>query len=767
MFAERVQRILESDARRSLAIALSPLPGPKALLLDDTLYDTRLCVARPLDLFTDEAFLREHGVRAVAPLSAHATRAMHDALAQPSLIVIIRGVNAAAARHAVNAIRHARSRTHHEPPYQPPWPSSRVPPSGKLPIHSPPQASVPPPPQPVKCLVLTTPRRSSIVEKVLKSASLSDVPVAALPLGFLPFDADLVTLDWPDAHRQIVLDGDNSAILASAAALSSLSSALNIDYVTIRSAGVAATAVAEELLETHGQMYPRGSHDGALTPSNASSVASSPATATRKAARAMFAHGDNFSLQDGGSIADSGAKRENDDDDDANGHKITLAEVASKCSKRRGVSLVIIDRGVDVVTPLLTQWTYEGLLEEAVGLHNNTMDLPISSIVSEDAISILSSGTNASRTVRKRLRGNVDPFFGRLRDLNYWSAARQISSVASSVRDYYDKRPTLETAEIGQMRDYVKGLREVKSEHSSAATHTAIAAEISARTFDSHEFKQRFELEREFLEGSTATGRRVYITDAIARGESLSHVIRLFCLWSVTSGGIDSEELEFVKREMLANFGLGVLSLLSHLERSGMLVRSRREPVSNNLSWIPLPRLGGSETLSVGGSVRSGTSGSGSDDSRRYARAADYSWHFARRSLKLVCEFDPEHEVKRGSAAAITAPYSGYTPLSVRLVEAGLSRDGWNGLPHPSLLPPGHATVEHCQRGDGDGDSGAGANGVSAAAEEGVDAVVLFVGGIARAEASAVRMAALCAGIRTVIATTSVTGPDEFVLSLN
>lgn len=761
MLHERVQRTLESEARRSLANALSPLPGPKGLLVDQALFDPRLSIVRPLDLFTDATFLREHGIRAVASLSAHGGRAMTDILAQPSLVILIRGVNAAAARAAVTAIRRIRECAETSPPEESKI-LTAIPPSDATrsdPVSEDRQADA----NKVKCLVLTTPRRSKLVEKVLRTAGLSDVPVSPLPLGFLPFDADLVTLDWPEAYRQIVLEGDNSAILASAAALSSMASSLNLEFSTIRTAGAAATAVAEELLQTHGQMYPRQNR-GATSESVPSSVQSSPLISGHQAAASAFATHGAFTMLDAGSAV-------LDQDEDPLLETPTLADIVGNSSKRRAVNLVIIDRGVDVVSPLLTQWTYEGLLDEAVGLRNNVMDLPISSILSEDAIGILSSGPNASGSggaVRKRLRGDLDPIFGQLRDLNYWAAARQIGSVASSVRDYYKARPTRETAEIAQVKDYVKGLKEVKSEHWLAAAHTAIAAEISARTFDSYEFKRRFELEREMMEGSTATARCIYITDAIARGESLPHVLRLSCLWSLTSSGIDGDELDFIRKEILAVFGLGVLPLLANLERAGMLVRSLRETAPSNLSWIPFPNFGGGSSVGRAGSDSASTIGStssltmGSDEGRRRARA-EYSWQFARAALRLVTDFDPEKAVMPGTSGALSAPYSGYTPLSARLVEAGLSEEGWDSLPHivahTSLLPPGHTTVEHRR-----GEFGAARDEEG---EDNLDAVILFVGGVARAEATAVRLAARATGVRLLIGTTAVIAPDEFVLSLN
>lgn len=735
MFADRVQRLLESEARQVFAAALAPAPGPKGILIDDTLYDARLSVARPLDLFTDATFLREHGVRSIAPLSAHASRSMTDLLSYPALVIIIRGINAAATRQAVTAIRLARKQSSAKSS------DSTSPNDDTIKTSSPSEL---PATRATKCIVLTTPRRSLIVEKILHTAGLSDVLISPLPLGFLPFDADLVTLDWPDAYRQVVLDGDNSAILASTSALFSLAHALNLEYATIRTAGAAATAVAEELLHTHGQTYPQRSP----IPSQSSSPPSSVSSVARTSDIDFIVRSDAFA---GG------------EDETEKMSELTLANVAGKGRNSHPVKLIIIDRGVDLVSPMLTQWTYEGLLDEAVGLHNNVLDLPVSSIVSEDAMGILDAGPSASGAVRKRLRGDVDKIFAQLRDLNYWTAVRQIGSVASSVREYYDRRPTRETSEISQVKDYVKGLREVKGEHLSAAAHTAIASEISARTFDSYDFKRKFELEREMIEGSTATGRRIFITDCIAKGESLSQVVRLCCLWSVTSGGIEGEELDMVKREMLANFGLGVLPLLANLERAGMLIRCNRESSGTNLGWIPLPRLGQQNDSNASDRKANQTRKSSDEAMRNRTRAADYSWQFARAAMRLMTDFDAEEEVKVGTTAAVAAPYSGYTPLTVRLIETGLSAGGWGNLPpvvaHTSLLPPGHVTVEH-RRGQHETDDGE-------QNDDTIDAVILFVGGIVRAEASAVRMATRALGCRAVIATTAVVGPDEYVLRLS
>lgn len=749
MLPEITQRTLESEARRALASAIASLPGPKSLLVDSSLYDSRLSLARPLELFTDATFLREHGIRSVAPIELVSNLISHPAVSHPSIVVLIRGVNAGAARHIVQLIHDAKKAAQAA--------SSST--SALTPSSNPQNPQQQPPPQ-KEFLILTTPRASRIVEKVFKQSKLSHIPVSILPLGFLPFDADLVTLDWPQAFRQIVLDGDNSSILATASALSSMATALNLDFATIRSAGAAAVAVAEELLETHGQLYNIRSNSSDSLPS---SMQSSPAASSRHAPASAFVPR-NFFLSEPNVSADVSPS----DQDGSETHMPTLGEVVGKSSKRRAVSLILIDRGCDLVSPLLSQGTYEGLLDEAIGLHNNIIDLPISSIVSQDALELLRSKQQTPATTvtaRKRLRADVDPIFGQLRDLTFSAAFSQIGTFAHSLKEYYDSRPNRDTSEFGKLQNWMQGLSEATSDHSLVAIHTALGYEVTARTFNSYEFRQRFEMEREMIGDGTTTPRRNFVGDAIAKGESLTHVLRLCCLWSVTTSGIDNDDFDFVRKEILAVFGLGVMPLLANLERAGILVRSLREPPRSNLGWI-FPNFGGghteryapSETGSSASSVRS-FSTTASDESRRSrSRTAEYSWQFARRALQLVMDLDQDRPAMPGTKAAVATPYSGYTPLSARLVEAGLSEEGWNSLPnilaHMSLLPPGHATVEH-RREDIRRD------------EDGFDAVIVFVGGVARAEATAVRMAARACGMKALIATTAVMGPDEFVLSLD
>lgn len=49
-----------------------------------------------------------------------------------------------------------------------------------------------------------------------------------------------------------------------------------------------------------------------------------------------------------------------------------------------GALLIVIDRAVDLVTPLLTQWSYEGMLDEVFGMTNAVVEVDVN-ILGDDA----------------------------------------------------------------------------------------------------------------------------------------------------------------------------------------------------------------------------------------------------------------------------------------------------------------------------------------------------------------------------------------------
>lgn len=130
--------------------------------------------------------------------------------------------------------------------------------------------------------------------------------------------------------------------------------------------------------------------------------------------------------------------------------------------------LVVLDRKIDMITPLLTQLTYEGLIDELIGIKNCVSTLIIylkvlmhiwlahvelpTSLVSPPApspanaagSSTAPSAPNAPLNTLKKenkkkyhLTTTTDPLFGELRDLNFSSVGRRLNRVAHRLDEDY------------------------------------------------------------------------------------------------------------------------------------------------------------------------------------------------------------------------------------------------------------------------------------------------------------------------------------------
>lgn len=87
-------------------------------------------------------------------------------------------------------------------------------------------------------------------------------------------------------------------------------------------------------------------------------------------------------------------------------------------------SLIVIDREVDYATPLLTQLTYEGLIEEVVGIQNNQAEVDALIVGAAPQPSAQSSAKPAAASApqgktRKILLDSSDKLFTQLRDTNF------------------------------------------------------------------------------------------------------------------------------------------------------------------------------------------------------------------------------------------------------------------------------------------------------------------------------------------------------------
>lgn len=221
-------------------------------------------------------------------------------------------------------------------------------------------------------------------------------------------------------------------------------------------------------------------------------------------------------------------------------------------------TLLILDRSVDLVTPLMTQLTYEGLIDELYGIENCEVRFPFS------------LGESAGVAVNEKVVINSgDKMFAEIRDKNFTGVGSVLYQKSVWVKQNYEKRK--EVHQLKELKEFMKGLPEMQEMHRLIGIHTNVATEISKVT-QSSEFRKRIAMEHNIVQQLNDSEVLKYLEDLVFRKEKFEVVVRLLALLSLVNGGVREKELGNLKENMMLVYGIPqVISTFFLLERCGLL----------------------------------------------------------------------------------------------------------------------------------------------------------------------------------------------------
>ncbi|KAI9812420.1 MAG: hypothetical protein M1827_004651 [Pycnora praestabilis] len=428
--------------------------------------------------------------------------------------------------------------------------------------------------------IFWTPRRTLVCDKILEDEGvLGDVNIAEFPLYFIPLERDLLSLELGDAFSDLYLRKDPTPIFLAARALMLLQQRHGL-FPRIIGKGDDARRLADLLIRM----------------------------------RSEVAAGEDSAVN-GGSL---------------------LGMTPSSTID----NLIIIDRDVDFATVLLTQLTYEGLIDELVGIQHNQAEVD-SSIVGAAPPTQPSHGLSSKAATaappqqgmkRKIQLDSSDKLYEQLRDTNFAIVGNLLNKVARRLESDYESRHGAKST--SELREFVNKLPGFQAEQQSLKIHTGLAEEIMKHT-RSDIFSRTLEVQQNLAAGADPTPLHETIEELISRQSPLTVVLRLLCLESCVSGGLRPKDLDTFKKQILHAYGFQHLLTLDALEKM-QLLQSR---ASANALMIPI-------------TASSAPSG------------ATSNYISLRKSLRLIVD-----EVNEQDPDDIAYVYSGYAPLSVRLVQ--------------------------------------------------------------------------------------------------
>ncbi|KAH0954770.1 hypothetical protein HN011_008394 [Eciton burchellii] len=371
--------------------------------------------------------------------------------------------------------------------------------------------------------------------------------------------------------------------------------------------------------------------------------------------------------------------------------------------------LLLLDRSVDLLSPLVTQLTYEGLIDEIFGIKYNTVQLPARKFHdSED------SPTAMSLNEKEQLILNSgEELFAEIRDRNFNGVGPVLSKKAKVISSQFDER--YGDKSVQEIKQFVARLPHMLATKQSLARHTTIAEMIKEVT-DSSNFLESLQVEQELLNCVDTDKPNAYIEDMIAQQQPLLKVLRLLCIQSLTNSGLKPKLLDYYKREIIHTYGFQHLPTILNLEKAGLLRPQQ--------------------------SVR------------QYA--------VLRKTLRLTVEDESEVAPKD-----ISYVHSIYAPLSVRLAEQLVQPNGWQGLNDVMGLLPG-PTVSNVPYNVSPLIKRNSITSEDSNSEPSKLIMVFFIGGCTFAEISALRFLSQQEDLNVefVVGTTKLINGDTFLSSL-
>ena len=330
-------------------------------------------------------------------------------------------------------------------------------------------------------------------------------------------------------------------------------------------------------------------------------------------------------------------------------------------------SLIIIDREADFATVLLTQLTYEGLIDEMYGIKDNQAEIDVSIVGPAPGQPQTQSNADKPSTPiaqhglkRKIPLDASDKMFDQLRGTNFAIVGNLLNKVARRLASDYDTHHTAKST--AELKDFVSKLPGYQAEQQSLKVHTSLTEEMLKHT-GSDFFIRVLEVQQNLAAGSDPTSQHDNIEELIARDIPLTVVLRLLCLESCISGGIKAKDLENFKHLILHAYGYQHILTLDALDKMHLL-ESR---ASANVLALPTSAPPNSKT----------------------------NYNYLRKVLRLIVD-----EVNEQDPEDIAYVYSGYAPLSVRLVQCILQKSYLLSLTKgPNAVANGISTAAHGWQG--------------------------------------------------------------------
>nr|XP_042907599.1 vacuolar protein sorting-associated protein 33B [Parasteatoda tepidariorum] len=436
--------------------------------------------------------------------------------------------------------------------------------------------------------------------------------------------------------------------------------------------------------------------------------------------------------------------------------------------------LIILDRDIDFVSVLLSQLTYEGMLDEAFGINSSRIIFPKEVTGKDDAIKVVLNsndlhfkqnidfvsvllsqltyegmldeafGINSSRIIfPKEVTGKDDAIkvvlnsndliFAEIRNSFFASVFGVLSSRAKELQTKSETR----NMSVADMKNFVTNdMKKIRQLQSSLSLHIGACEAIMEKKSQDN-FQEHLQIERDIIENQNAKDCIDYIEDLINQQEPYTIALRLMCLLSIAQDGLLPSEYKSLATQFRQSYGCKYLPLLYNLKKLGLLVEQS--------SLLPSGQTTAGKIVEKVGRVGA------SRIAEKVATAVTLTKYSSFKSILRKFNLIPnEQDSDLRNPKSVSYVFGGrYVPLIARVTEQVIVHGSLKNIEDGMKLLPGK-TIMNFQV---DKDSGTVRPTTDFVSKT---VLVYALGGITFAEIAALRHLGQLNGCRILLATTSI-----------
>ena len=221
------------------------------------------------------------------------------------------------------------------------------------------------------------------------------------------------------------------------------------------------------------------------------------------------------------------------------------------------LGMIVFDRNIDFITPMSSNFTYEGLIDEHYNINKGSI--------------IYEQPDKTGKRIERRLlslNSNTNEFFSQLRAMNYLDANTYMFDIKKKlITD--NVKETQKTTDMSKISKAIEAINEFVSKYRGPIelNRKFISDIINEKALDENMTYALYE--SKLLSANFDQSIKQYYDDNIAERKDLTKILTLMSLETLTQGGI--KDYDTLKRDILNIYGYQNIFLIRDLENIGLL----------------------------------------------------------------------------------------------------------------------------------------------------------------------------------------------------